>query len=392
MDALRFSGEDRADRLALHLRAGEARRIGFRPYAAELKLFFQRLVPALVLPGWPRPLTSAPALTAQQRTGPSNFDGLRLIAALMIVYGHEGLDGTGTAGLRLLMFFSISGYLIAGSWRADPHLGRFLVRRFLRLWPAYAFCIVTCAALSAAFPAPDMPEISRLASLHYLQRLWFDSFDWGFFPFRFPLMNGPLWMINFEVDFYLAFAALAWLNSRLLLPVAAALLLTALMGAQGDDLRSYGGLLESWSLKFTGYFAFGVLLREWPALARSGVLGVVMLCGAALTALGRGEVGLMLFSPSAAVWIGNRSWPVLRSAARFGDLSLGIFLWAWPVRQVVRLWMSGTAPSLARFGIVLGLSLVLAWLSYRYIEAPALRRKPPRPARAGPAGALQTSI
>ena len=364
-------------------------RPGFRQLGLELKLFFHRLVPAL---NWPArqksPVAIEPCAVAK-RASPNNFDALRLIAALMVVYGHEGLDGTGTGGLRLLMFFSISGYLIAGSWHADPDVRRFLLRRFLRLWPAYACCIVVCAALSALFPARDMPDISRMASMFYLKNLWFSTFDWGFFPFRDALMNRSLWMIAYEVDFYLAFVALAWLNGRLLPLWAGALVVAALVGAR-FDVSQQGGLLESWSLHFTGYFAFGVLLRVWPDLRRGKVLGAVVLCGLALLACDQRETGLLLLIPAAAVWIGNQSWPIFRSAARWGDLSLGIFLWAWPAGQLLKLWMPGSTPSLSRFAILVVLTLGLAWLSSRYIETPALRRKPARPPAHTQPIALQT--
>ncbi len=130
----------------------------------------------------------------------NNFDGLRLLAALLVVYGHQTIDQTGTAGLRLVMFFSISGFLVTGSWARDPHVGRFLARRFLRIWPAYAALVVASAALTGLFPARDLPDISRLASAFYLGNLWFEGFDWGFFPFHSPMLNQSLWMMPFEVD------------------------------------------------------------------------------------------------------------------------------------------------------------------------------------------------
>lgn len=301
------------------------------------------------------------------------------MAALLVVYGHEGIDGTGTGGLRLLMFFSISGYLIAGSWNADPHVRRFMARRFLRLWPAYACCIVVCASLSASFPARDMPDLSRLASAFYLKNLWFSAFDWGFFPFRSPFMNRSLWMIGFEVDLYIAFVLAAALNRRLLPLVAGLVFLVALLGTRWEA-QVQGGLFECWSLRFAGYFAFGVLLRELPVLRGSAFLVAFVLLGLALIASGERDAGLLLLIPAAAVWFGEQSWPVLRSAARFGDLSLGVFLWGWPVHQVTSLWLAAGVSGLVRFEVVSLLALLLAWVSWRYIEAPAQRLKPARPA------------
>jgi peptidoglycan/LPS O-acetylase OafA/YrhL len=316
---------------------------------------------------------------AASATARNNFAALRLIAAVLVVYGHQTIDQTGTFGLRLVVFFAISGYLIAGSWHADPHLLRFMARRLLRIWPAYAAVVVVCAAVSYLFPSPDMPEISRLASVFYLSNLWFSGFEWGFFPFRNPFMNQSIWMMRFEVDIYIAFALIAWLGRRWLPLIAAGLVLASLRAPETHP--SPGGLLECWSLYFAGFFAFGVLLREFAWMRRGAVVLLCIAGGVALLWLGERTAGLLLVIPAAAVWVGERSWPVLRSAGRFGDLSLGIFLWAWPVQQVTRLWLDPTLPFVVQFMIVLLQVVAIACLSWRFVEAPALRCKPAKPAR-----------
>jgi peptidoglycan/LPS O-acetylase OafA/YrhL len=321
--------------------------------------------------------------TAASATARNNFAALRLIAAVLVVYGHQTLDQTGTFGLRLVVFFAISGYLVAGSWHADPHLLRFMARRLLRIWPAYAAVVVVCAAVSYLFPAPDMPEISRLASLFYLSNLWFSGFEWGFFPFRNPFMNQSIWMMRFEVDIYIAFGLIAWFGARLgrrWLPlIAAGLVLAALRAPETHP--SPGGLLECWSLYFAGFFAFGVLLREFAWMRRGAVVLLSLAAGVVLLWLGERTAGLLLVIPAAAVWVGERSWPVLRSAGRFGDLSLGIFLWAWPVQQVTRFWLDPALPLAVQFTVVLLQVVALASVSWRLIEAPALRCKPAKPDR-----------
>ncbi len=308
----------------------------------------------------------------------NNFDGLRLLAALLVVYGHQTIDRTGTGGLRLVMFFSISGFLVTGSWSADRNVARFLARRFLRIWPGYAALIVCCAALSWAFPAPDMPDISRMASLFYLTNLWLPGFDWGFFAGRDPFMNQSLWMLPYEVDLYLAFAAIALAGRRTRIVAAVGLVLFALDAPQ--PFTASGGLLTCWSAFFCGFFAFGVLLREVPRLRDGRIVAGCVACGIALLIAGARSAGLLLVIPPAAVWIGLRSWPVLRSAARYGDLSYGVFLWSFPVQQLTRLWLDPSTPLFAQLAIVLVQVLPIAWLSYRAIEAPALRWKPRRPA------------
>lgn len=321
-------------------------------------------------------IAAATQPAAPLATPRNNFDGLRLIAALLVVYGHQMLDQTGTSGLRLVMFFSISGFLVAGSWQADPHVGRFLTRRMLRIWPAYATLIVICAAVTCAFPAPDMPEISRLASAFYLSNLWFAGFDWSFFAGRAPFMNQSLWMMPFEVDMYIAFAAVALLGRRCRIVAAAALLLLALRAPQA--MSATGGLLDCWSFYFGGFFAFGILLREVPQLRRSLPVAASVACGVALLWCGERTAGLLLVIAPAAVWIGQRSWVGLRSAARFGDLSFGIYLWSYPVKQVTRLWLDPHLPMALQLAVVLVQAIAIAWVSWRVIEAPALRLKPGR--------------
>jgi peptidoglycan/LPS O-acetylase OafA/YrhL len=322
------------------------------------------------------PLSGAAARPAAA-VARNNFDALRLAAALLVVYGHQMPDATGTVGLRLVMFFAISGFLVAGSWNADPHAGRFLVRRFLRIWPAYAVVILVCAAMTYAFPAGQIPWLSRLGSELYLSNLWFAGFDWAFFSGSRPFINQSLWMIPYEVDIYLAVAAIGLLGRRWLWIAACLVLLFALRAPVTD--RAVGGVLDCWSLYFGGFFAFGLLLREFPVLRRSGVVAGCVAVGVVLLMVGERTAGLLAVIPPAAVWVGERSWPVLRSASRFGDLSLGIFLWGSPVQQVTHLWLDPRTPLPLQLAVVLVQVVPLAWLSWRFVEAPALRRKPAKP-------------
>jgi len=69
----------------------------------------------------------------------NNFDVVRVVAALFVVVSHQfALTGLPEptflnvhtlGGLGVLVFFSVSGYLVAQSWQADPHVLRFAARR-----------------------------------------------------------------------------------------------------------------------------------------------------------------------------------------------------------------------------------------------------------------------
>ena len=322
---------------------------------------------------------AAAALTAGAPGCGDNFAGLRLVAALLVVHGHVGADATGTFGLRLLMFFALSGFGLAASWQRDPHAGRFLLRRLLRVWPAYAVVVVAGAAATALWPAPDMPQLSRLASWFYLGNLWFSGFDWGFFAAPHRFLNQSLWMMRYEVDLYLACAAAGLLLGRRAWLLALPVLAAALALRAAPPLPEAGGLFGCWSLAFSGFFAAGVLLQRWCWLRHGAVAASCVAAGALLLLAGERNAGLLLVIPPGAVWVGLRSWPLLRAARRFGDLSYGIFLWASPVQQLTRLWLAPDAPALLQWAAVALQAAALAWLSWRLVEQPALGLRPRAP-------------
>ena len=298
---------------------------------------------------------------------------------MLVLYGHQTMlsgvgDETGTVGLRLLVFFAISGFLVTGSWAADPHPGRFLVRRFLRVWPAFAAVIVVCAALAYVFAATNLHQ---LAAMFYLNNLYFRGVDWSFFSGRWATMNQSLWMVPYEVDLYLALTVVAVLGRRVLVVVAALASARRRRLGSADDLAR--NLRRVVAILRRSSSAAGVLFREFKRLRHGDVVLVCVLLGVAAAWFGVHTLALLLIIPPGAVWIGMRSWPILRSAARFGDLSLGVFLWGWPIQQLTRLWLPSDASMALQLAVVIPPVLGLAWLSWRFIESPALRLKPAVP-------------
>src|SRR3954471_24573302 len=85
----------------------------------------------------------------------NNFDALRLVAALTILILHcwpitgqntvPRLHGLGLNAIAVMVFFSISGFLLAQSWSIEPHLGRFLAKRALRIYPALIVVLLLSA-------------------------------------------------------------------------------------------------------------------------------------------------------------------------------------------------------------------------------------------------------
>ena len=214
----------------------------------------------------------------------NNFDGLRLLAALVVLFSHQyifaSLDepSLGPAGLpggqAVYVFFSISGYLITSSWQADPHLGRFLMRRFLRIWPAFAVVVVTCSVflLAVAHGASQ-----RQIAWDYLANVSLLVKERAVLPWPVHEVNTSLWTIPYEVRCYLGFALAAMLFTRRLrwaLLVALSLEICWALWLGQAAVTVDGGRLDTLPhlLRFGAFFAFGALLYFFPLDRRPGSL------------------------------------------------------------------------------------------------------------------------
>lgn len=279
----------------------------------------------------------------------NNFDGLRLFAAMVVLLAHmESLSGRpdsftfgneplGISGV--LIFFAISGYLVTGSWRADPDFGRFLAKRFLRIVPA----------LAAAIPLTTVA-------------VWAMGFE-GFPGNRFSTLNGSLWTIPIEVQCYVVLALLMLVTTPHVGPAVFAMV--TIIGLLTMDI--------SYLTMFALAFSVGSLLREYPRLMRWGWVP----CAFGLAIYPKiPPIALALILAPAAVWIGTRSWPVMRSAGAYGDISYGVYIYAFPVQQSVIYFMGKETPYAVLLLVSLSVILPLAWTSWHYVERPAIRRKP----------------
>ncbi|WP_226858228.1 acyltransferase family protein [Diaphorobacter aerolatus] len=154
----------------------------------------------------------------------NNFDALRLVAALLVIWSHQFsvmgrpvpliLNGNEPGAVGVVLFFAISGYLVTGSWLADPHVLRFTRRRVLRIWPGLCVAVLGCALILGPL-ATTLPLAQYLRSpvtWDYFSNLWLQTkyvlpgvFETNPLPNG---VNGPIWTIPLEVTCYLGLAVL----------------------------------------------------------------------------------------------------------------------------------------------------------------------------------------
>lgn len=296
----------------------------------------------------------------------NNFDALRVIGAFLVLISHQfALSGRpepkvlgehSLGNLGLLIFFSISGYLVTSSWLKDPDVLRFTSRRALRMGPALCVSIPLTLAVITALGLTGFPGNPR------------------------HLTNGSLWTIPYEVYCYglLLLAGVATRLPSILLAVGI-LGYFVVSGLQdGDRFLAYFGL----------FFAAGSLLRAYPYLRKPLPTLLFFTVGSALVYIDQTRLGLALIVPWLTVAVGVRSWTGLRDVSKTGDLSYGIYIYAWPVQQIGVAFLGRQTPYLELLSITVPVTLALAAASWHLVEKKALRFKPGwRSGSAAPVGA-----
>lgn len=318
------------------------------------------------------------------------LDGIRAIAVALVVCGHARVyHGNGSLGVDT--FFVLSGFLITALLLEEKHqtgtvsLRGFYARRFRRLAPALFAVIVAYAVSSAATGHTSLllPHIAIAAS--YTTNL-VDMLPSGR-QFVGPSL-GHLWSLGAEEQFYLLwplvlFVALRANLARAVSLLAGALIVFAVWAAvvwethpsamrigYGPDTRSATPLLVGCLLAIT---AASPARTHVDAVARWLWLPAVAICAFEVIAQPPVFLGwLTLFAFAAAIAL-TRALDASSTFARLlslppivwiGKRSYSLYLWHVPIFAI--LLPAGQA-------IAIGASVVVAALSYRYIEQPFRR-------------------
>jgi peptidoglycan/LPS O-acetylase OafA/YrhL len=329
----------------------------------------------------------------------NNFDFIRLAAAAMVLCGHQyallfkpeprpfGLVTLGTLGV--LIFFSVSGYLVAQSWERDPHVLRFVARRFLRIWPGLAV-VVLLAAFCVGPTFSQLPLTSYFRSeltWKYLLQLGlqlqlylpevFKANPW-------QTVNGSLWTIPIEVKWYgaLLVAGLCGLMLRrtryllLAIVVLYAIYIYGVFDVQHNPAADYPK--PAFGCEYGTFFCYGVLMHRWRHVWESRpfsiLVGLVLLaCG--FVALNHQYAAVFVLLPFMVISFGNFSMPMVRDAGRYGDFSYGIYIYAYLVQQAVIAVIGFHHAYAMTLAISAAITLLCAVASWHLIEQPALGLK-----------------
>ena len=335
------------------------------------------------------------------------LQGLRALAVLLVVVYHVWLDRV-SGGVDV--FIMISGFLLTGQLTRAVAKGRVEFRplwgrMIKRLFPAALTVLVAVMAVSlVVLPEPRWFQTIReiVAAALYFEnwQLAADSVDY------FAQNDGKspvqhFWSLSIQGQLFLAWPLLivlvgllarrfgggprTWVAATLGVVGTASLTYSIHLTTVNQPLEYFHSFTRIWEFVLGGLLALFVDSIAMPRLVRVvlGWAGVAALisCGLLL------QVGTV-FPGYIALWPTLAAAMVLLAGAtdspagadRFlssrplcyiGDISYSLYLWHWPVlifylayRDMPRVGIKGGA-------LVIGLSFVLAVLTYRFVEVPA---------------------
>lgn len=329
---------------------------------------------------------------------------MRAVAVIAVVLFHFGVPGFTGGFVGVDVFFVISGYLITSIIWNQRQAGRFSfvefwARRARRILPALFVMIIAVLAVGWFLLAPkDYEELGRSVRYQvlFVSNILFMRQD-GYFDVASDLK--PMlhtWSLAVEEQFYIIFPLLLTLLSSRLKHWRMALF--------GVLLVSFG--LSVWAVSHHPEKAFFLLpMRAWELLA-GAMLAVAPkqawrlkpMAAQLLSLLGMGMILLAVFGynkstpfPGAAALLpvlgvvllifanGHRETVVgqflsSRLMVGFGLISYSWYLWHWPVFVFSSYARVEEPSALDSAGLIL-LTLVLGYLSWKFVETPLRERR-----------------
>lgn len=344
----------------------------------------------------------------------NNFDLVRLVAASEVAVTHalahmlpDQTPAAVSMALKFVpgvpVFFFLSGLLISRSWESSRSGAQYLRNRALRLLPAlvvvnlFSVAILFATGYIAEHPG-NLPMLGAwFVGQSTLLQFWTPDFLRGF---GVGAVNGSLWTIAVEIQFYAAVPAIYLLGGRLSPRAFDRLLLAATLAFAlahflrediAEELARITGteiaarLFEVSCVPWIYLFLLGVLAQRraqlliawcrrlfWPILVTYAVTVATLLAlgaplGNAFPTLAAPLMGLAVLA------VGYTRPTASGRLLGSTDCSYGVYVYHMPViNLLLELGMRGNPAGVL---LALAATAALGLASWRWIERPFLRRK-----------------
>jgi peptidoglycan/LPS O-acetylase OafA/YrhL len=319
------------------------------------------------------------SVVAASRT--NNFDLLRLLAACLVLGSHsfpltgrhEPLAPHTLGAVGVEMFFAISGFLVTASWLNEPAVGAFLRKRALRIFPGLICAVVvTALVFGTVFTAS-----SRAAFLGSPAPWSYIAFSVFLFPVYIlksvftgnpdQAANGSLWTLPVEARTYLLLGLCGLgglVRGRVVGVTAIALVAVNATVDLGPSLRLASMFVAGSAL----YLLRGRVILRADIAALLFVIWLAAFGTTFATAVGMLAIPYLV---ACAAYCTPRG---LRRLTAKGDVSYGVYVYAFPIQQALVATLGPVNPFL-----LTAIAAPLVWfaglVSWRLIEQPMLKRK-----------------
>ncbi len=347
----------------------------------------------------------------------TSLDGLRALCALGIVGYHMNLNWCQGGLIGVTVFFVLSGYLVTSSLVSEfscnhgrIDIKRFWAKRIKRIMPtAIVYVVVVAAVMTFASHLlltkmrPDIAP-SLLMVLNWFKIFTNESY---FAAAGAPSPLTHFWYLAIDAQFYLVWVFVLYLLLRkrvksrpikigLLVAAALSAILMAVLYVPGEDpSRTYYGTdTRAMSLLLGCWLAFA-----WPFSRKSaqppgskgspsrafmeafGFGGVALLIAMMIFTEGYSPFsyygGILLCSVISVVAIAGLAVPgttvskvlSVKPLSWLGERSFAIYIWHYPIIELLQPRNATMLPWWI-YLVELALTLVIAELSYRFIEKP----------------------
>lgn len=359
----------------------------------------------------------------------NNFDVVRFILAVMVVLTHAYPIYYGTPQYKTLeplmlfthgqltfgtmavgFFFMISGFLVLKSLLYSKSTTGFITKRVLRIYPAFIvvslFCAIIVVPLGNGGMGQALPDFSHYwssTSLRYLARST-ATLKAVYLPetlSNVPIINvtnGSIWTIRYEFGLYLLLALLGMtrlfkVHKLVPLFIFLAVLSINVLHHEGYVHWLHTGKMPGfylppflapyreqylWTEHFLLYFTSGMCFyacRDYIPRSRYLMLlsVVVLLITARWTTAF--ELTVSVFGAYLLFYFTFSSKIRLHNFAKYGDFSYGIYLFGWPIQQLVTLYLGKQIGFYGTLFTSIAFVIPIAFLSWHLVEKPALSLK-----------------
>ena len=350
------------------------------------------------------------------------LDGLRGIAVLAVIIYHADVSLLVGGFLGVDVFFVLSGFLITSLLIEEltrtnkVDRAKFYIRRIRRLMPALFLVLFFSVLVSGLFVLDAAYHVRRDLpwAITFVLNWSYLFFEQSYFVniSRPPLLQ-HLWSLSVEEQFYVIWPILliglykvkvGRLTPRAKIFIASSVLAIASTAWMihlsvangfpipndpsrvyfGTDTHAMGLLVGCAAAALWRYERLNLRITPDRAAAMNG-LGLISLASLAYFFLFVSELneflyrgGFLLLSILTATLVIVAAHPGLKFGTRlgnpvlkwFGDRSYGIYLWHWPIFVLMRSGIDIQWPDPIAFAVKIAIVLVVADLSYRFVELP----------------------